>query len=148
MTRLDELYVMQRELDATRVQVDAEIVAELAALRRMADLRDQAHEAMQTSRVSVVRILLSAAEAFGVDLDTMKSGNRIRHVLDARHIASWLLHDAGVTYTEIGQTFGQDHTTVMNAVGRVNRTPRLLALAAAIRAESGPRPLAAVRRVG
>lgn len=127
MTRLDELYAMQRE-------IDSEIQRELAALQRIAEMRDQVHDLVASTRTSIIRVLVVAADAFGLDVDTIRSTSRTTAVVDARHVASWVLHHDGVTYTEIARTFDQDHSTVMNAVGRVNRLPRLRAIAAGVHA--------------
>ena len=52
--------------------------------------------------------------------DAIYSSDRIR-VVAARHVAMWLLRDAGMSLPAIGATLGRDHTSVPLRVRRVER---------------------------
>lgn len=60
-------------------------------------------------------------EMCGVTNEQLKHKTRERHVVEARHILSWILvKKMGMTLSEVGKTFlgGRDHTTVMNSIER------------------------------
>ena len=56
------------------------------------------------------RAIYFAARACAVPAVAMLTPRRGRVAL-ARHLAAWLLHRVGLTYTEIGRLFGQRHST-------------------------------------
>jgi hypothetical protein len=65
----------------------------------------------------------------GISADLMLSERRDRIITDARAIAMYACHRAGLTYSAIGRAFGRDHTTAMYAVTRVGETARLRGIA-------------------
>ena len=122
MSRLDELYAM-------RAEIEREIEAEHRALRTMGRLRDELTDLVESPRTLIVRVLAATAHAFGVSVDDLTSGSRRQEVIDARHVANYVLRQNNLTYTAIGRVFRQDHTTAINGAARVAATPRLLAVA-------------------
>lgn len=134
MTRVDELYEMRRA-------IDVEIERELEALRTMAELRDGVLTVLSTTRTSTTRIMLAVTAAYGVPVDDILGASRNRQVTRARHVAAWLLHDSGMSYSDVGRTLTRDHSTAMHSVARVLETPDLFEGARRIRAAMN-RPVA------
>jgi chromosomal replication initiation ATPase DnaA len=126
MSRLDELY-------ALRKQVDDEIEREHAAITRARRLSCRV-VAVTTRGSWSQRVFDASCHHFSVTADDVLSGKRDRVHVDARHVAMWLMRDAGRSYPEIGNEIGVDHSTVMNGVKRVEGDERLLATACEIRA--------------
>lgn len=83
------------------------------------------------------RAISKAAARFGLATSDVRSGSRKIHILDARHVAIYAAHLCGATYSAIGRELDQDHTTAINACGRVAETPRLRRLAHRIAGELG-----------
>ena len=125
MSRLDELY-------ALRKQVDDEIEREHAAITRARRLSCRV-VAVTTRGSWSQRVFDASCAHFGVTADQVLSGRRDRIFVDARHVAMWLMRDAGRSFPEIGNELGVDHSTVMNGVRRVDGNERLLATGCAIR---------------
>lgn len=125
MSRLDDLY-------ALRKQIDAEIEREHAAVVRASKIRRTAINVLSRGSWNT-RVFAAACEHYAVSGDDVLGTNRSRVVLDARHVAMWLMRDAGRTLVEIGEEMGKDHTSVMNGVRRVESTPGLLAVAVELR---------------
>ncbi|MGH9153845.1 MAG: helix-turn-helix domain-containing protein [Acidimicrobiales bacterium] len=75
--------------------------------------------------------LAAAGAAFGVDAEVLCGPSRVRHAVEARHVAAYVLREvAGLSYPAIGRALGgRDHTTAMHAVARVrvrmDGSPRL-----------------------
>lgn len=126
MTRLDDLLELRR-------QIDAEIEREHAAMIRAQKLRRTALVAITRGSWST-RVFTAACDHFGVTGDDVLGDNRGTYAVNARHVAMWLMRDAGRTYPEIGREMERDHTSAIYAVKRVNKTPALLAVAVEIRA--------------
>ncbi len=125
MSRLDDLYALRNE-------VDAEIEREHAAIIRARRLRDRAIVAI-TRGSWTQRVFNASCEHYGTSPDDVLSTRRDRVLVDTRHVAMWLMRDAGRTYPEIGNELGVHHSTVMNGIQRVNADERLLGTAVAIR---------------
>lgn len=69
-----------------------------------------------------VRILDVAGSRFGVTWEELLSRDRTAHLANARHVAAWLMRQAGMSYPAIGRALGgRDHTTAMHAVARIER---------------------------
>lgn len=126
MSRLDELH-------ALRKQVDDEIKREHAALARARRLATAVSVVASTRGSWSQRVFDASCAHFGVTADQVLSGRRDRIFVDARHVAMWLMRDAGRSFPEIGNELGVDHSTVMNGVRRVDGDERLLATGCAIR---------------
>lgn len=127
VTRLDMLLNL-------RDQVDAEIARERRTLGRIARLRNEVSAALVAPGGSwTQRILAVAAEAFDVTADDLTGRSKDSDVVQARHVATWLLREAGRSYPEIGRVLGRDHSTAMNGVRRVEASPVLLAVAVDLR---------------
>lgn len=76
-----------------------------------------------------LRIIDATAAATGIGSHLILSDRRDRIITDARAIAMYACHHAGLTYSAIGRLFGRDHTTAMYAVTRIGENQRLRALA-------------------
>jgi len=74
--------------------------------------------AERTRKIAVV--IASAALAAGVDPADVRGRSRLQGPARARHVAVWLLSEAGWTLPQIGQAFGRDHTTALNSARRVD----------------------------
>lgn len=85
----------------------------------------------------VAQAITSAAHLFGADPTLTRFGDRNQPHLDARHVAIHAAHLRGISYAAIGRTLGQDHTTAMNACGRVGESPRLRRAALRVAAQCG-----------
>jgi chromosomal replication initiation ATPase DnaA len=127
MSRLDQLLNL-------RDRIDAEIEREKRALARLARVRSQSVAVLATGGSWSERVIAAAARRFNLepeDLDGATRGDV--DVVRARHVAAWLLREAGRSYPEIGKALGRDHTTAINSVRRVEETPALMAVAVDLR---------------
>ncbi|HWE64830.1 MAG TPA: helix-turn-helix domain-containing protein [Chloroflexota bacterium] len=81
------------------------------------------------------------ARRFRLKGNLLRTSDRRRHIVDARHAAYWALHQAGLAPLPIAQLFGVHHSTVAHALARVDRHPEWQALAApaVALATGGPR---------
>lgn len=125
MTRLEELITL-------RAQIDAEIERERIAAARARNLRRTALIAITRGSWNT-RVFNAVCEHFNVTGDDVLGTRRTRYIMDARHVAFWLMRDAGRSLSEIGREMDKDHTTVMHGCRRVAKSPELLAVAAEIR---------------
>lgn len=126
MTRLDDL-------TALRSRIDLEIDRERAYQRRVAALRSTFRAVVTQPAEWPMRCITIAAAHFHVTADDVIGPTRPRDVMDARHVAFWLLRDTGRTLASIGKLTGKDHTTAMNGIRRVQNDPDLLAIAHELR---------------
>lgn len=117
-----------QQLEQLRARIDVEIEREKIAAARQAELLKQTSTALTRGSWSQ-RCFTATCLYFAVDPDDVLDGGRARAVVDARHVAMWLMRDGRRSYPEVAAEFGCDHTTVMNAVRRVNDTPALKAAA-------------------
>lgn len=74
--------------------------------------------AERTRKIAVV--IASAAIAVGVDPADVRGRSRLQGPARARHVAVWLLGEAGWTRPQIGRAFGRDHTTALSSIRLVN----------------------------
>lgn len=125
MSRLDDLL-------ALRHQIDEEIEREHAAILRAKQLRKTAVVALTRGSWNT-RVFAAVCAHYAIEGDLILGDSRDRYALNARHVAMWLMRDAGRTYVEIGEEMGRDHTSVINACRRVEANPPLLAIATEIR---------------
>ena len=116
-----------RELEGalTRVAAFATLTkeplsAELAE-RVLADLLTERQPRPITPQV----VLDASAKLFGLEVDDIIGKARTRDLVDARHIAMYVcrqLTNPPLSFPQIAKAFGgRDHTTVMNAVQRIER---------------------------
>jgi chromosomal replication initiator protein len=84
-------------------------------------LKDMVREV--SSRVTVVGIQQRVAEYFQIELEELRSVKRQRSILYPRQVAMYLCRRlTEASLPEIGRAFGgRDHTTVMHAVGKIER---------------------------
>lgn len=82
---------------------------------------DPSFDKPANSRVMAREIEAFVAEHFGVPLHKITGHGRTTDVIDARHIAMWMIREVnGMSYPQIGERFGgRDHTTVMYGVQKV-----------------------------
>lgn len=80
-----------------------------------------------TGDVTVEGIQKRVAEHFGVRVSDMCSARRQKVIVRPRHVAMYLAKELTPrSYPEIGRKFGnRDHTTVMNAVRRIDKERRV-----------------------
>ncbi len=72
-------------------------------------------------RLNPASITSSVAEFFGVNPNTLKGKQRKREILVPRQISMYLMRDlTTLSLEEIGSFFGRDHSTVLNAIKRIN----------------------------
>jgi chromosomal replication initiation ATPase DnaA len=79
------------------------------------------------------RVFAAVCAYYKIAGDELLFGGRARDLVDARHIAMWLMHNAGGTFASIGRELGYDHSTIAHGVRRVDRTPDLMDVAMLIR---------------
>jgi len=68
-------------------------------------------------------VIDAVCENYSVSVDQIRSKNRHRRLVEARHVICWVLvKKMGMTLAEVGKTFlgGRDHTTVINSLNRFN----------------------------
>jgi chromosomal replication initiator protein len=116
-----------RELEGalTRVAAFATLTKEplSADLARgvLADLLTE-HQPRQITPQVVLEV---SAKLFGIDVEDLTGKARTRDLVDARHIAMYVcrqLTNPALSFPQIAKAFGgRDHTTVMNAVQRIER---------------------------
>jgi chromosomal replication initiator protein len=80
----------------------------------------------QEARPITPQVVLDASgRLFGLDVDDITGKARTRDLVDARHIAMYVcrqLTNPPLSFPQIAKAFGgRDHTTVMNAVQRIER---------------------------
>jgi hypothetical protein len=66
--------------------------------------------------------------------DVFSRGRGRQAVTDARAVAMWLMYGPGVSYHDVGAAFGRDHSSVVAAVQKVERSVGLLSIAREIEA--------------
>lgn len=59
------------------------------------------------------------SKVFGVSIEDIRGRQRTPIICDARHTAWQLLRTSKLTYKEIGDEYGANHSTVMSAMNRV-----------------------------
>lgn len=72
-------------------------------------------------------VLLEAADLFGWRVDDIVGAEKVRPLVDARHVAMYVARNGPRcwSYPQIGRAFGgRDHSTVVNAVQRIERERR------------------------
>jgi chromosomal replication initiation ATPase DnaA len=56
------------------------------------------------------------------------SDDRHSDVADARHVAMWVARKSGLSCIQLGKAFRRDHSTILHACARVERSPELRAV--------------------
>ena len=113
-----------RELEGALIRVIAYcnlFNAPLTASTAQQVLKDMLREV--GSRITVNAIQQRVAGYFRIEVNALKSASRHRSALHPRQLAMFLCRRlTNASLPEIGQAFGgRDHTTVMHAVGKVER---------------------------
>lgn len=71
---------------------------------------------------SIGSILIAAANKFGLTVAEIKGVSRKRKIVEARReVIFKLKNDLKMGVTDIGRLLGRDHTTILNALGKVNK---------------------------
>lgn len=65
------------------------------------------------------RILEAVAARSGFTVETLLGKKRQMRIAGARHLAAWLMRRDGMSYPEIAEAMGCDHTSIMYAVSRI-----------------------------
>ena len=76
-----------------------------------------------TRQVSITEIQREVSKHYNIRMDEMHSKRRSRNIVQPRQIAMYLSKNlTSSSYPEIGNQFGgRDHTTVMHAVGKIEK---------------------------
>lgn len=65
-------------------------------------------------------VVTEVSKFYGIEPDTIRSTSRRKEALVPRQVAMYLIREKiGLSLPEIGREFGKDHTTVMNAIRKV-----------------------------
>ncbi len=108
-------------------------VKKLKAMNMLEDIAittDAAHEVIKDilssnipTSVIIENINSSVSEYYGVTSQDLYSNKRNGDVLKARQVAMYLIREhTGMPYKKIGQLFGgKDHTTIMNAIKKIEK---------------------------
>jgi chromosomal replication initiator protein len=81
----------------------------------------------------VRKIQQATAAFYDIPVDQLRGRSRLRRFAEARQVAMYLAKNRTAhSYPALGSIFGRDHTTVLHAVVKVEKTERLKAAAAAI----------------
>lgn len=91
----------------------------------------------------VEHAVVAAAEAFGTTPEVLLGADRSRTAVDARAVAMTAARIHGHSLPTIARHFERDHTTVLHATRRIEKTPPLRDLAAKIAAELPEEPAGA-----
>jgi len=91
----------------------------------------------------VEQAVVAAAEAFGTTPEVLLGTDRSRAAADARAVAMTAARIHGHSLPTIARHFDRDHTTVLHATRRIEKTPPLRDLAAKIAAELPEEPAGA-----
>jgi chromosomal replication initiator protein len=71
--------------------------------------------------MKVARIIADVALETGVPRRDILGDARTKHIVDARHLAMWRVRrETGMSLPAIGREFNRDHTSVLNAIRRVD----------------------------
>lgn len=110
--RLAELYKLRQKIEDA---IERELIDQ------------QRHEGRQ--------LLEAVAAAYVVDVVQLRGRLRNAHVVEARHVAFWILHRRQCwSLQAIGDWLDRDHSSVLHGVRRVDADSRLLELAAELHA--------------
>jgi len=88
----------------------------------------------------VEHAVVAAADAFGTTPEVLLGADRSRAAADARAVAMTAARIHGHSLPTIARHFDRDHTTVLHATRRIEKTPPLRDLAAKIAAELPDEP--------
>lgn len=88
----------------------------------------------QAYGAQVATAITATAELFDVTLDDLMRGGRPAQVADARHVAMAVVHRLPLkcSSVRIGRMFHRDHTSVLHAIRKVNRSERLMLMVARV----------------
>lgn len=71
----------------------------------------------------LVSVVDAVSDVTGVSVDDIMSGDRHKAVLDARHLALFVMHQTSThSYVQIGKFFSKDHATVIHASSKCRKT--------------------------
>jgi len=85
--------------------------------------------ALDSSPEPIRKLLVRIGKRFGVTPEEILDRTRLRNITQARHVVAWILRRRGLSLPEIGLLLHRDHTSIMNAVRKVEfqiaRSPRV-----------------------
>ena len=65
-------------------------------------------------------IINHVARSEGLTVEDLKGPSRKAEIVQARFIAIYILRELGLSFQKIGDEFSRDHSTIMNAVKKVD----------------------------
>lgn len=92
----------------------------------------------------VEHAVVAAAQAFGTTPEVLLGADRTRAAADARAVAMTAARIQGHSLPAIARHFDRDHTTVLSATRRIEKTPPLRDLAAQIAADLPEQPVSSI----
>jgi chromosomal replication initiation ATPase DnaA len=110
------------------------------AEENVVNLHRQPPASMFKSDGSVEHAVVAAAAAFNTTPEVLLGADRSRAAADARAVAMTAARLHGHSLPAIARHFGRDHTTVLQATRRIEKTPPLRDLAAKIAADLPEQP--------
>ena len=78
-----------------------------------------------TTHAQDERIVALAADYLGVEWERLRGRGRDQYTVEARHLLCYLLDRAVYTRAAIGRLLVRDHSTIIHAIGRVERSEAL-----------------------
>ena len=78
-----------------------------------------------TGHARVEQIIALAADYLDVDWESLRGRRRDQYIVEARHLLCYLLDRAGYTRAAISRLLGRDHSTIIHAIGRIERSEAL-----------------------
>lgn len=136
------MHAIKRTADRPRLAAAAATIAEditnryqkateeRPALRLVREPESAPQQATPADLTLVGAAIHAAARTFGTDPDAMRGTDRTRTVADARAVAMTAARMSGLSQPKIAAEFGgRDHTSVLHATRRIQKTPPLREIA-------------------
>ena len=77
---------------------------------------------VEKARITSEKIIEVTARYFEIDEDELKSTKRNKEILLPRQVAMYIMKEkTDITVTSIGKIFDKDHSTVLNAIGKIRK---------------------------
>lgn len=99
----------------------------MRALDPIQDVVDRPSSAPSISNHPLFAVLV---DAYGYETSVLRGVSRSKSLSRVRHVGYWVARNYfRMSYTEVGNLFSRDHTTVISGVDKVNNNEDLLASA-------------------
>lgn len=107
-----------------------------------ADLRPRSRAAAQKlaqehSEAHHEALVAAVAESFGATAAEIRDHRRTAHLVEARQVAAWALHQEDLSPGQIGRVLQRDRTTILYSLRRVAESTRLQRIATSTREAIG-----------